>query len=114
VSTPAAPDSAGMPSVAATQLTKPLTTQGTILGTIQYMAPEQIEGREADPRSDVWAFGCVLFEMVTGARAFEGTTPASLIAAIIGREPAPLHVDGGSVPPRLWEIVRTCLEKNPD
>jgi hypothetical protein len=110
----AAHPSAALPSLAATQLTKPLTTQGTILGTIQYMAPEQIEGREADARTDIWAFGCVLYEMVAGKPAFEALTPASLIAAILEREPAPFHPDGVSLPPRLWDIIRTCLEKNPD
>ena len=101
-------------SIAATQLTGPLTGAGTILGTIQYMAPEQVEGREADARTDIWAFGCVLYEMITGRRAFEGRTPASLIAAILEREPLPLQIDSASVPPRLWDVIRTCLEKQPD
>jgi len=100
--------------VAATQGAKPLTTAGTILGTIQYMAPEQIEGREADARTDIWAFGCVLHEMLTGTRAFEASTPASLIAAILEREPAHLRTEGTALPPRLADIIRTCLEKNPD
>lgn len=98
----------------ATQLTGPLTTQGTILGTIQYMAPEQIEGRDADARSDVWSFGCVLYEMLSGTPAFNGSTPASLMAAILEREPAPFRATGASLPPRLWDIIRTCLEKDPD
>jgi serine/threonine protein kinase len=113
VSTPDA-NASGASATVAAQLTSPLTTQGTILGTIQYMAPEQIEGREADARTDVWAFGCVLYEMVTGTRAFEGATPASLMAAILERQPAPFKPTAAAVPPRLWDIIRTCLEKNPD
>ena len=114
VSAQTAPASGALPSVAATQLTKPLTTAGTILGTIQYMAPEQIEGREADARTDLWAFGCVMYEMVTASRAFVGPTPASLIAAILERQPPPFQPAAASVTPRLWDIIRTCLEKNPD
>ena len=64
-----------------------LTAQGTILGTIQYMAPEQLEGQEADARTDIFAFGAVLYEMLTGRKAFEGKSHASLIAAIMGSEP---------------------------
>ena len=79
------------------------------------MAPEQLQGLPADARTDVFAFGCVLDEMVTGRRAFTGDTPASVIAAILEREPAPMA--GGSEPipvPVLDAIVRTCLAKNPD
>lgn len=108
------PDASGASATVAAQLTSPLTTQGTILGTIQYMAPEQIEGRDADARTDVWSFGCVLYEMVTGTRAFHGATPASLIAAILERQPTPCKPTAAAVPPRLWDIIRTCLEKNPD
>jgi serine/threonine protein kinase len=107
-------DATGGSATVAAQPTSPLTTQGTILGTIQYMAPEQIEGRDADARTDVWAFGCVLYEMMTGTRAFVGATPASLMAAILEREPAPFTPTAASVPPRLWDIISTCLEKNPD
>ena len=67
-----------------------LTAQGTILGTFQYMAPEQLEGKEADARTDIFAFGAVLYEMLTGKKAFEGKTQASLIAAILDREPPPI------------------------
>jgi serine/threonine protein kinase len=114
VSAQTAPASGELPSIAATQLTKPLTTAGTILGTIQYMAPEQIEGREADARTDLWAFGCVMYEMVTGTPAFAAATPASLIAAILERQPPPLQPATVPLTPRLWDIIRTCLEKNPD
>ena len=68
-------------------LTRPITSEGMVMGTPQYMAPEQLEGKEADARSDVFAFGCVLYEMVTGKRAFEGKTRASVIAAILERDP---------------------------
>ena len=68
----------------------PLTAQGTIVGTFHYMAPEQLEGKEADARADLWAFGCVLYEMATGKRAFEGASQASLIAAILKEPPRPM------------------------
>ena len=67
-------------SIAATQSTPPLTSQGTVLGTLQYMAPEQLEGKDADARTDLFAFGVVVYEMVTGRRAFDGRSPASVIA----------------------------------
>jgi hypothetical protein len=101
------------PGEVATQLS-PVTIEGTILGTIEYMAPEQVEGREADARSDIWAFGCVLYEMVTGVRPFHGATPASVVAAILEREPSPPPRGAQSLPPRLWEAIATCLQKNPD
>jgi len=94
--------------------TTPLTSQGTILGTFQYMAPEQIEGHDADARTDIWAFGCVLYEMLTGKRAFEGKSQASLIASILERQPAPMAELQPMTPPALGRLVRTCLEKNPD
>jgi serine/threonine protein kinase len=68
----------------------PLTGHGTILGTLQYMAPEQLEGKEADARSDMFALGTVLYEMITGSKAFEGTTDANIVAAILEREPVPV------------------------
>ncbi|HEV1283749.1 MAG TPA: protein kinase [Bryobacteraceae bacterium] len=89
--------------------TKALTDQGQILGTLQYMSPEQLQGKEVDPRSDLFSFGCVLYEMLTGKRAFEGQSAASVIAAILEREPAPL-----TVAPRLERIVRRSLAKDPD
>ena len=67
-----------------------LTAQGTILGTLQYMAPEQLEGQEADARTDIFAFGAVLYEMLTGRKAFEGKSQASSIAAILEDEPTPI------------------------
>ena len=92
----------------------PLTAQGTILGTFQYMAPEQIEGQEADARTDIWAFGCVLYEMLTGKRAFEGKTQASLIARFSSAQPTPMAELQPLTPPALGRLVRTCLAKNPD
>ncbi len=94
--------------------TTPLTLQGTILGTFQYMAPEMLEGAEADARADIWAFGCVLYEMLTGKKAFEGKTQASLISAIIATQPAPLATLQPLTPPALEHAVATCLEKDPD
>jgi Tol biopolymer transport system component/predicted Ser/Thr protein kinase len=89
-------------------LTNALTSQGTILGTLHYMSPEQLEGKEADERSDIYSFGCVLYELITGKRAFEGKSAASLIAAILERQPAPLEPAG------LNQIIETCLAKDPD
>jgi len=99
---------------------QPLTAEGTLLGTFQYMAPEQLEGREADARSDIWALGCVLYEMATGRRAFEGRSQASLIAAILEREPAPVGEPPsgastpGGPPVGLERLIRNCLAKDPD
>jgi eukaryotic-like serine/threonine-protein kinase len=92
----------------------PLTTQGTILGTFQYMAPEQLEGVEADARSDIFALGALLYEMVTGKRAFEGKTRTSLIAAIVDRDPPAITSLRPLAPPALERVIRTCLAKNPD
>ena len=91
-----------------------LTAQGTILGTFQYMAPEQIEGLEADARTDIFAFGALLFEMLTGRRAFEGKTRASLLGAILKDEPKPVSTVQPIVPKALDRIVSTCLAKDPD
>jgi eukaryotic-like serine/threonine-protein kinase len=108
-----APESSGGLSALATA-ERPLTEAGTVLGTFQYMAPEQLEGREADARSDVFAFGAVLYEMVTGRKAFEGKSQASLISAIMGSEPPPLSAVVPMTPPALERVVRTCLAKDPD
>src|SRR5262245_30041463 len=93
---------------------QPLTAEGTIVGTFQYMAPEQIEGADADARADIFAFGCVLYEMVTGRRAFEGKSQASVIAAILAAEPPPIATLRPSAPPALDHVIRTCLAKDPD
>jgi len=95
-------------------MAEPLTAQGTIVGTFQYMSPEQLEGKEADARSDIWALGCILYEMATGRHAFEGKSQASLIAAILEREPAPIAELQPMSPPGLDRLVRACLAKDPD
>ena len=92
----------------------PLTGEGVILGTVQYMAPEQLEGKPADARTDLWALGAILYEMVAGKRAFEGTSAASLIGAILEREPTPLSTLLSLTPPSVDRLVRQCLAKAPD
>ena len=92
----------------------PITAQGTILGTLQYMAPEQLEGGEGDVRSDVFAFGAMVYEMVSGQPPFSGKTRASLIAAILEHEPAPITSHQSLAPPLLDRVVRGCLEKEAD
>jgi eukaryotic-like serine/threonine-protein kinase len=89
-------------------LTQAITGEGEIVGTLQYMSPEQLQGKEADARSDLFSFGCVLYEMLSGRRPFEGANAATVIAAILDKEPAPLPV-----PPALERVVRTCLSKDP-
>ena len=91
-----------------------LTQEGTILGTFQYMAPEQLEGKEADARTDIFAFGTVLYEMATGKKAFSGASQASLIAAILEREPAPISSVQPMSPPAFDRVVKTCLAKDPE
>jgi serine/threonine protein kinase len=91
-----------------------LTQQGTILGTFQYMAPEQLEGQEADARSDIFAFGAVIYEMFTGKKAFEGKSQASLISAIMASEPPPISALQPLTPAALDRLVKTCLAKDPD
>ena len=97
-----------------TSAQSPLTTQGMLVGTFQYMSPEQVEGKEADARSDIFALGAVLYEMVTGKRAFEGKTTASTIAAILAAEPKPISGIQPTIPPALDHAIRTCLTKDPD
>ena len=96
-------------------LTSPatLTAQGTIIGTVQYMAPEQLEGQEADARTDLFSFGAVLYEMMTGRRAFEGATNASLIGAILKDEPPPVSTLRPLAPTALDRVVTKCLAKDP-
>ncbi len=92
----------------------PLTAQGSVVGTFQYMAPEQVEGREADPRSDIFALGALLYEMATGKRAFEGKTAASAMAAVLEREPPAISSVQPMTPPALERLVSTCLAKDAD
>ncbi len=94
--------------------TTPLTADGAILGTPQYMAPEQLEGQEADARADIFALGAVIYEMATGRKPFEGKSHADLIAAILAREPQPISAFQATAPPALGHVVRTCLAKAPD
>jgi Tol biopolymer transport system component/predicted Ser/Thr protein kinase len=91
-----------------------LTQEGTILGTFQYMAPEQLEGKEADARTDIFAFGCVLYEMATGKKAFSGATQASIVSSILRDEPPPISQVQPMSPPALDRVVRTCLAKDPE
>ena len=95
-------------------LAQSLTSEGSIIGTFQYMAPEQLEGVAADHRSDIFAFGCVLYEMLTGRKAFEGKSQATLIAAIMTSEPPPILPWQPMSPPALDRVVRRCLAKDPD
>jgi Tol biopolymer transport system component len=108
--------SASSPSAltASPTVTTPLTAEGTIVGTFQYMAPEQLEGKEADARSDLFALGALVYEMATGRRAFEGKTQASLIAAILKEDPRPIHSVEAMSPPALDLLVRQCLRKDPE
>ncbi|MDA2935336.1 serine/threonine-protein kinase, partial [Acidobacteria bacterium AH-259-D05] len=91
-----------------------LTAEGTILGTLQYMAPEQLEAKEADARTDIFAFGAVIYEMATGKKAFEGTSQASLIAAIMEKDPRPMSELQPMTPSVLDWVVTRCLAKEPD
>jgi hypothetical protein len=93
---------------------QPLTEAGTIVGTFQYMAPEQLESQAADARTDIFALGAVLYEMATGRKAFEGKTRTSLIAAIVAAQPPPISSVAAMTPPALDHVVRKCLEKDPD
>src|SRR3990172_5341496 len=85
----------------------PLTLEGAILGTLQYMAPEQLEGKEADSRTDIFAFGSTLHEMITGRKAFEGKSQVSLIAAIVDHDPPPVSLLKPMSPPLLDHLVKT-------
>jgi serine/threonine protein kinase/tetratricopeptide (TPR) repeat protein len=93
---------------------EPLTQIGTIVGTLQYMAPEQLEGKEADARTDMFAFGLIIFEMLTGCKAFQARSDAALIANVLhGAPPAPSSLEA-TVPPGLDRVVRRCLAKDPE
>ena len=94
--------------------TAPLTSEGSIVGTLQYMAPEQVEGKPADARTDLWALGAILYEMLTGQRAFEGGSAASLIANIMSAQPPTLVTLQPVTPPALDRLVRQCLAKSPE
>jgi eukaryotic-like serine/threonine-protein kinase len=106
----------GSDAFSETAVTTPpnLTAHGTIVGTFQYMAPEQLEGLEVDARSDIFAFGAMLFEMITGRRAFSGRTQASLIGAILRDQPPPVSTVVALTPPALDRVIGKCLAKEPD
>src|SRR5215468_5940502 len=110
----------GAPAISAETLTiahnprSPITSKAAIVGTIQYMSPEQLEGRDADARSDLFAFGAVLYEMATGQRAFEGNSYMSVASAILHKEAAPVSAVQPTSPPGLNYVISTCLAKDPD
>ena len=109
-----APSFTASPTMSGPSPMSPLTTAGSIVGTIQYMAPEQIEGKEADARSDIFAFGSVLYEMTTGKRAFEGKSQISVASSILEKDPEPLGAVKPLTSPAFQHVVSTCLEKNPE
>src|SRR6185369_492305 len=92
----------------------PITAEGTIVGTVLYMAPEQLEGRAVDPRTDIFALGVIMYEMVTGQRPFAGSSALSIIAAVISSDPIPLRSLQPACPAALERIILTALEKNPE
>ncbi len=110
----AAPSFTAMPTMSGPSPLSPLTTAGSIIGTIQYMSPEQIEGKEADARSDIFAFGVVLYEMVTGKRPFAGKSQISLASAILEADPEPVSALKPLTPPAFEHVLTTCLQKNPE
>jgi eukaryotic-like serine/threonine-protein kinase len=92
----------------------PLSTAGAVIGTVQYMSPEQIQGVEADARSDIFSFGVMLFELVTGKRTFEGKTQASIVGQILAVDPPSVSTLRPQTPPGLDRVIRLCLDKDPD
>ena len=110
----AAPVASVATLTAAVTQNSPVTEQGTIVGTFQYMSPEQIEGKELDGRSDIFALGAVLYEMLTGKRAFEGKSQLSVASAILEKDPAPIGTMKPMTPPGLVHVVKKCLAKDRD
>jgi serine/threonine protein kinase/Tol biopolymer transport system component len=110
------PGVSSMATMAATMadLASPVTVAGTLVGTVQYMSPEQIQGKDADARSDIFAFGSMLYEMLTGKRAFQGKSQLSLASAILEKDPEPISTIVPLTPPALDQVVRTCLAKEAD
>ena len=100
--------------IAGSTQTAPLTAQGVIVGTLQYIAPEQLEGREVDGRADLFAFGAILYEMISGRRAFDATSPAALVSAVLHSEPPALTTLNPRLPLALERVVTGCLAKDPD
>jgi serine/threonine protein kinase/Tol biopolymer transport system component len=107
-----APDLMSLPTITAGAA--PITVEGTIVGTYPYMAPEHLAGRDADARSDIFAFGAIVYEMATGRRAFEGTTAATVIGAILHKDPPPLSSLQALAPPELDRLIARALAKDPD
>jgi eukaryotic-like serine/threonine-protein kinase len=103
-----------MATMTATNVQTPVTERGTIVGTFQYMSPEQVEGRELDGRSDIFSLGAVLYEMVTGQHAFEGKSRLSVASAILEKEPAPITTIKPLAPASLDHTIRTCVAKDPN
>jgi hypothetical protein len=95
-------------------ISQPLTAEGTVMGTFQYMSPEQVEGKEADARSDIFSFGAVLYEMSTGRRAFEGKSQVTVASAILEKDPEPLAAHQPLAPPALQHVVQAALMKDPN
>ncbi len=110
---PLTPSTPTMNLASLTAATSPLTQKGLIVGTFQYMAPELLQGGQADARSDLFSFGCVLYEMVTGRRAFEGKSQLSVFTAILEKDPEPITASQPLVPPALDRVIRACLAKDP-
>ena len=109
----AEPERNSIDADAATQV-NPLTAEGTVVGTVVYMAPEQLEGKAVDHRADIFALGCILYEMATAQRPFGGGSRAAISAAILSSDPMPIHTIEPSTPPALERIILTALEKSPD
>ena len=114
VSSASAPSFTAAPTMSGPSPLTPLTTAGSVIGTIQYMSPEQIEGKEADARSDIFALGAVLYEMAAGRRPFSGKSQISLASAILENDPEPLSATKPETPAAFDHVVKTCLQKNPD
>ena len=110
---PLTPSTPTMNLASLTAAVSPLTQKGSIVGTFQYMAPEVLQGAEADARSDLFSLGCVLYEMVTGRRAFEGKSQLSVFSAILEKDPEPISASQPLAPPMLDRVVRACLAKDP-
>ncbi len=110
---PFTPSTPTMNLASLTSAASPLTQKGSIVGTFQYMAPELLQGAEADARSDLFSFGCVLYEMITGRRAFEGKSQLSVFTAILEKDPEPITAIQPLAPPMLDHVVRACLTKDP-
>ena len=109
-----APAFTAAPTLSGPSPLTPLTVAGSIVGTIQYMSPEQIEGKEADVRSDIFGFGAVLYEMASGKRPFSGKSQISLASAILENDPEPISAIKPATPPAFEHVVATCLQKNPE